>query len=61
MFREVNITDSRTVYLNREAIAIIENGDGGRAHIRLVDGAEFQTNEDYEEFLELFGIVKSAQ
>lgn len=61
MFREVNITDSRTVYLNREAIAIIENGDGGRAYIRLVDGAEFQTNEDYEEFLELFGLAKGAQ
>ncbi len=61
MFREVNITETRTVYLNRESIATIETGDGGRARIRLIDGTEYQTNEDYEEFLELFDIVRGAQ
>ena len=61
MFREVNITDTRTVYLNREAVAIIENGDGNRARIRLFDGTEYQTNEDYEEFLEEFGIIAPAK
>lgn len=58
MWREVNITDKKTVYLNRDAMATVEDGDGHRAFIRLLDGTEYQTNEDYEEFLEGFGIIR---
>ena len=59
MWREINLID-KTVYLNRDAMATIEDGDGHRALIRLMDGTEYQTNEDYEEFLEEFGLVLHA-
>lgn len=60
MFREVNITNRRTVYLNRDAIAIVERGADELARIRLLDGTEYQTNEVYEEFLELFDLVRTG-
>ena len=59
MWREVNITETKTVYLNRDAMATVEDGDDHRARIRLMDGTEYQTNEVYEEFLESFGIVRT--
>jgi hypothetical protein len=54
MFNKVNLTD-KTVYLNSASIAFIENHEG-KAFIRLQDGSEHLTNEDYEEFLALFEI-----
>ncbi len=58
MWREVNITDEKTVYLNRDAMATVEDGAGHRAFIHLLDGTEYQTNEDYDEFLALFDIIR---
>ncbi len=55
MFNEVNFTD-RTVELNGDSIAFVENREG-LAFIHLVDGSEYQTKEDYEEFLAMFGIA----
>lgn len=54
MFKKVNLAD-KTVYLNSASISFIENHEG-KAFIRLQDGSEYLTNEDYEEFLALFGI-----
>lgn len=59
MFKRVNLAD-KTVYLNSASIAFIENHEG-KALIRLLDGSEYSTNEDYEEFLALFGIELTEQ
>lgn len=61
MWKEVNLTDERTVYLNSDAVAYIEKGTGGHAVIRLMDGTEYSTNEDYEELLGLLGISKGFE
>jgi DNA-binding LytR/AlgR family response regulator len=60
MFRQINITNQKTVYLNVNSIATIENRDG-YAYIRLVDGSEYLTNEDYEEFLDAVTGTKTGQ
>lgn len=58
MWKEVNLTKEKTAYLNSDSIAYIEKGAEGLAVIRLFDGAEYQTNEDYVELLGLLGISK---
>ena len=60
MFRPVNIGNGRTVELNSDHIVFVYD-DGGKAVVRLSDGAEYRTDEDYKEFLDEFDITLSAE
>lgn len=56
MYNEVILEKGRTVELNGDSIAFVEDREG-LAFVHLVDGSEYQTQEDYEEFLSMFEIA----
>lgn len=60
MYNKVNLTASRTVDLNGDSIVFVEPRDSF-AFVRLCDGSEYLTAEDYEEFVEMFGISASRE
>lgn len=57
-FKQINITDKRTVYANLNCVQFIEkNNDNNMAILTMINGEIFNTNEDFDELLEEFGIV----
>ena len=57
-FKLTNITDKRTAYINLNCVQFIEkNEDNNMSILTMANGEVFNTNEDFDELLEDFGIT----
>lgn len=58
-FKLTNITDKRTAYINLNCVQFIEkNNDNNMAILTMANGEVFNTNEDHDELIKEWGIIK---